>query len=371
MEVMIVFMVLLVFGKFLIHNRNISGWILFVVISAIGFFIMPNMIFPFGIIIIWMFFEVVSGDEMIRIRLLLKDLTIAVICVIILTFLLYLPVLTVTGYNNIQGPLLFQEPSNIIRLPSLDYFIMLFQSLKFNWIYWNMQITFFITLLLITGFFFSIFFHRKISCYRVPIIISVPILLSLVIVAQWFVLKNNVFSIRRGWLFLLPLYLGVSSAGLTYVGKLIKLKKAKHRALLLNLFPLFIALILSFNVIRSQSVYYSNEAGALRDVEEVSLFMKDHLKNGDSVVAFCPSNYPLLYYFDQYNISTDFIEFSPINSAQRVFIVVNERWFDGDAKDTLTSILKKINRELKKANFSSPQLLKQFNFSKIYGIVRI
>jgi hypothetical protein len=331
-----------------------------VTVSAIGFFTMPNMLYPFGIVVSWMVIEVAFGHAEMQYRRIAKDLIVSVATTLIIVMLLYIPAFTISGDKIIFWMNRFKTTGNI-----QTFIIGLLSSLESLWIYWNHEIPNIIKWLLITGFFCSVLSHKRVASHGVPVLLGVWAFLIPCLLIQ------KVIPPGRVWLYLLPVYFALSSAGFVHLVKLATIKGTRYQTVLFNLIPLILSMFLSYHQVHTRSVYYLNEAGGLRNVEGITRFLKDFLKDGDSIVTYSPSNYPLLYYFDRHNIPTRFIESSPINTARRVLLIVNERWFHGSGGDILDAMVSKIDRELKKGKFNRPYLLRKFSFSSIYIIERL
>jgi hypothetical protein len=117
---------------------------------------------------------------------------------------------------------------------------------------------------------------------------------------------------------------------------------------------------LSFNIIQSKSINYSIVTGTLRDGEEISLFLKDHLKPGDCVVAPLPSYHPLYYYFKLYDIPVYYLETDPL-SSQRMIIVVNTPY-----NQNVDQII--IENGLPKERLSIPENIQAYESAALYEV---
>jgi hypothetical protein len=168
----------------------------------------------------------------------------------------------------------------------------------------------------------------------------------------------------RHWLFLLPIYIGIASAGVAFLIRLIGLKViTKYRHILFASFSVLTSLWLCLCIVSSQSVYYSEDTGTLRDAEDITFYIKQKLKPDDRILANCPSDSPLLYYFNLHNVSSKFLFDSPATGG-RIFIVVNL-----PAKQTLGRIIG--NEKVVKDNYSTPRLIKKYEFANLYVMNRI
>ncbi len=357
----IIFMVLLFMGRFLLRKNSLSVWILFIGISSAGFYVMPNMVYPFGIVVCWIVIEALSGNVVIERKILLRNFTISLLIVMVAVCLLYVPVFAVSGDQVVFWMNRFKIKSTLA-----SYVQGLYYSLHPVWSYWNYGIPTGLNHMLLVGFLLSLFCHKRVADHTTPMMIPIVLFLIPCLFFQ------KVIPPRRVWLFLLPLYLMTASAGIYYgIGWILR-KKQKDPALVFNCVPTLIVVLLSMYAVIAKPAVYSNEGGSLRSADQITLHLRSYLKKGDRVVAYSPSNYPLLYYFVKYNLSTDYIVSNPIKTAHRVILIVNDFFSSGNEKDALDGILSQIESQLKAGTFDHrPRLLKKYDGSSIYVIERM
>ncbi len=87
------FFLILALGAYLIRNNNLAGWHLFAILSAFGFYTIPIMLWPYGIVITWIMLSIIFKDTHIKRSYLLKNLFISIAVTVLLTFILYSPVI--------------------------------------------------------------------------------------------------------------------------------------------------------------------------------------------------------------------------------------------------------------------------------------
>lgn len=333
-------------AKYLINNKNSFAWLLFAILSILGFYTKPIMLYSFGIVIIWLLASIVFRDTKLTHIYLFKNLIISLIITFISTFILYLPVLL--------GSLIKQTTINKnIKLSWSDFITVFPSSMHQIWSQWNRDIPIVISILLIIGFFTSLIFHKKITNYKIPIILAAFTWLTFLLLIQRTILPEH------GWLFLLPLFIVVSSAGIIFLLGLVFSKMRNYKSLVFSIIALILSIGLGFTVFFSQSIFYSNEKETLRDAEEITIMLKYHLKSGDRIVASPPSDLPLVYYFNKHNISTDYLLYTDFYSSTRVFIIENK-----SIKQTINDVLKYHNLSL--TGFSKPELFSEFASAYIY-----
>ncbi len=357
--VCLIFLVILCLSVYLKQNRNLLVWCLFATISALGFYTIPIMLYPFGIVMTWLFLHYILKGRNKDKNIILKDLLICLAGVTLLTIVLYIPVFMESGFKSVFA-------NRFVTSKSFSYFFKEFpHSLYLVWQQWNRDIPTGISVALLIGFFTSLFVHKKIARHRISIILPVLIFLLPVLVIQ------RVVPYSRVWLFLLFLYIGVSSAGLWYIVGLIKLGDTSAKIMVYTAFALILSVSMGLNVVYTQSVYYSEETGILTDAEQITVYLKDYLQPGDRVFAVGPADFPLLYYFEKYNISNNYL-FSDTAAADRILVITNksgqtvEEIFN--TGQTAKGILNLGEFPLNK--YSGAELVRNFKYAGLYQLIR-
>lgn len=344
----LLFLLILALAKYLKQNRNPAAWLIFVILSTIGFYTIPIMLCPFSIVVTWFFLSIIFKDTQPSRLALLKDLLIALVFVAILTFALYIPVFMFSpfalGYDN----------KFIVRQSLLNFLQKFMPFLHSVWDAWNRDLPILAKFFLAIGFFSSLVNHKRLTSDRIPLFLAAAICCL-----PFFIIPQAVFS-RRIWLFMLPLYLGLASSGLTY--PLVYMKKAKITKSISTIYTLFAVILtfyLSFNVINSTSIYNRDGQGSFRDVERITAFFRTYLRKGDKVVSVCPADVPLVYYFNLYGISSEYLD-ENLDSGDngRIFVVVKK----GHA---LEYVLK---RKGLVGVYRSSKIILEYDSAKVYEI---
>jgi len=341
-------MTILVLVKYLSCKHNLFAWLLLAVFSALGFYTNPNMFYPFGVVMTWFLLSFVFKDTKFSRIYLFKKVFLFLITTIILTFILYTPIMIRSGLKSIINNKFVES------LPWWHAFSLLPSSVNLIWNQWNRDIPTMISIFFVIGFIMSLLLHKKIANYKVPIISAV-----FIYCIPLFLLQRNIPS-GPVWLFLLPICIILSSAGITFLLGLILLKIKNYKSIIFPILSLILSIGLGILVFCSQSVCYSNKAGTLQDAEEIAIVLEDHLKAGDKVLSKSPSDAILIYYFKKHNISVDYFDLSSdLSSSKHVFIVVNKN--SGQKLDEIfdscgSSVLL----------YSNPKLFKEYESAYIY-----
>lgn len=340
------FLAILILAKLFLKRNSIAIGILLIILGAIGLYTIPTFLYPLGITITWIVLSIIfKNTNFIEKKSLARALFIYLILMAIITFILYLPIILRGDLNALIG-------NPWIEKKSWSYFLSnLPGHLQETWVAWNIDIPTYFSLFLGICFFVSIAFHRNIATDKIPLPIPTILFLSLMLSYQ------RVIPFVRVWSFLLPLYFVLSSAGVSYLLSRIKIKETQN-SLMFSSLSVFLALGLSLNVFRSQSVYYSEQTGTMLDSEKITLFLKDQLSSNRGVLSIAPVSNPLRYYFKQHNISLDYIN-EDLPNKEQLFVVVKK-----SSNIPLTTHFKKNYLSLEE--YHEPKLIREFIDGEVY-----
>jgi len=342
------FLLIWALAKFLLQERNLAGVILWAILSSLGFYTIPIMLYPFGMVMIWMLLLILFHDAGQPRGRRWKDFFAAVVLTVVMTFILYVPVFIAVGLRPVianadVAPLSWDR--FIERIPS---------ALSALWHQWNRDIPRAVEFLFIIGFVTSLILHKRSAAHRIPIVLAVVIWCVPVLMVQ------RVIPFERVWLFLLPLFFILASSGLSYIYCLINSQIGKARPIFFTTLIVVVSGWMGINAIRSQSVYYSEE-GAFRDAEDIVLFLKERLEPQDSVVAGFNAA-PLEYYFMAHEVPVQYL--ADADESIRVWTAVN-----GAPAERLNDIL--ALHGVSRTDFTKPRLIKKFDFAELYQMDRI
>ena len=343
----LIFLLILALATYLKQSRNSAAWLLFTILSALGFYTIPIMLYPFGIVIMWLFLSIIFKDTNLCRNHLLKDLFIFSIITALLAFMLYAPVFAISGLESVIA-------NPYVTPKSWSYFIAKFpDSLGSLWNFWNRDVPSAISFLLVIGFFISLVFHKRLSIHRIPIILAVAIWCIPVLIA------HRVVPYARVWLFLLPLYIGLSSAGVSYLLRPFESKFSKYFSVSVAILAITISLWMSLSFVKPP--YYSDK---ILDNEPITIFLKDYLQPGDRVLDTAARESPdpsLIYYFRRYDVPVKFL-ISDLDSSQRILVIANER---------IQPLEELLNKEGVSVNdYGLPKLIQRYKVVSLYELNR-
>ena len=348
------FLLLLMLAWGLKQSNNRAGWCLFAVVGALGFLTIPTMLYPFGIVVVWLL-SVALRDTGADRRAVFRRLLIAVGVAALLTAELYLPLLLVSGWRRLLAN------GYVASLPLNGAYVQQFRAnLLASWITWNRDLPGAVTWAEVVGVVVSLLAHRRITRDRVPwpaaiLAWALPALLA-----------QRVLPLARVWLFLLPVYLTLAAAGLVFLARAAWARLARGRLGPLGR-PAFAAgaLLLAgglgYGVLAASSIYADNPSG--RSALAVTAFLQRTLRLGDGVVAQAPDNYEILYYaWDQGTPLDPYLawpgKYFDWRPQQRAFVVVTAGEY------TLKAVL--ANVQFPSARFSPPRVVARYDATTIY-----
>ena len=335
-------------GAYLKHKKNLAVWLLLILLSALGFYTIPIMLYPVGALFTWLFFSALLKDigEAYTRTGMIKYLVFAGLGIILLTFLFYLPAIRYSGLKAVLGN------DYIIRSNWNEYI----QILSSRWFdlkkEWNLDIPAAGSILLVVGFLLSILLNRQITSDKIPVQLAALVFIAV----ELSIHRPNPWS--RIWQSILPLYLIWGAAGWLAPLEHLKQKYTWKINPARVLAAAGVLLLVSASVSRSLA-YYPGLQPQPEEVEQTVIFLKDRLQNDDIVLMEPPRDVPIEYYARLYEIPSEV--FNRARPFKRVFIIV-----DRDSKQTLDSVFAYNGSETYFYRLDTLQMIGQFRELDIY-----
>lgn len=313
--VCLIFVALISLAAYAVRTQNWTAWFCLAIVSALGLYTIPIMLYPFGGIVIWLLLCMVIGDARFNSWGSVTGLISAVGLTVFVTTELYSPVLAVSGPKALFANKWVAASPLHIFLRGLPV------SLASTWQGWNRGVPSIVAMALAAAFFVSLLRHRRCSKFPVPIVLALILWVLPVISIQ------RVVPFERVWLFALPLYFIASAAGVATVTAPLDRFRLRQAVILVGI---AVSLVLGIRALLSNSIYLSNEG---RDLDSLALYLKGRLAPGDSVVVVPPSDGPMLYYFQKEGVPSSYLN---AEKPDRKLLVVNE--VSGDTVQKLLSV---------------------------------
>lgn len=327
-------------------QKNRFAWLSVVILSALGFYTIPIMLFPFGALYIWLFISCLLDDTRSYDNKwdFLKYWLGSGISVAILTIILYAPII-IYSFNRFFG-------NGFIAPVEWDIFpITIWTRLRNTWIEWTMSVPLWIVFLGVLGFFIALVFHKKFTRQKFsPQIAFIAWIVILVLVRRPDMLP-------RFWLFLAAPLLIWSAAGIVESLKRLPLTVGKNW----NPARIFVTIIFAFVLAQSLWTIPSLPAHWQKkdNTEKAVLYLKDFVHQNDLVTTSTARLPALRYYFNYHDLPRGLIRQS--GKFQRAFILV-----DVQSGETLDSVAPKLGFDIPAIDMDTAKVLVQLDDLTIY-----
>lgn len=279
-------LVLLALAFYLVEKRNTAGWLAFMLVSALGFYTVPVMLYSFGTAMAWIGLSAWTGRAQLayRGRQFLKYFILSGVGTLVLTGILYTPVIYRSGWRSLFA-------NTFIRSYSWGDFLNLLTSewaQNFFMVGWVDKISLPVVGLMVVGLAAGLIFHKKISAHKVSAPVVMFVWVAVMIALQRPELLSKIF------LGLVPIVALTIAAGwfaiLHWIPKIGKINPAPIAALLVTL-----ALMVGIYQLARPNLPYltSNVQG---NIEQTVLFIKARYQPGEIVIATFPDDPQVWYY---------------------------------------------------------------------------
>ncbi len=354
------FLLLLILAIFLKQQRNLAAWALFVLCATLGFYTIPIMLYPFGIVLLWLLLSLLTNDIAVDGWRMFKDLLLAGVAVVVLTTMLYAPALAVTGIGSLV------KNEYVTAQPWGEFLDGILPRIAQTWRIWHKNIPAVIAWILGLGVLVSVLTHlpplRKttLPTDRPQTITHAPhrvhLLLPIVLWIVPLVLIQRVVPYTRVWLFLLPLYAGLAATGCVFLLQFLVKQARIPLSVVSSVLTIIFAIAISSNVIKTRSVFFMPPQTSDHSFAEATHFLKEQLAPDDRVY---PVGKILPYYFLQEDMPLSHFQ-QELTTTNRLFLIVDQKYsfqaalqefLDSEGMETASpAIMQPLNELLKQTN---------------------
>jgi 4-amino-4-deoxy-L-arabinose transferase-like glycosyltransferase len=273
---------------------------------ALGFFTIPTMALPAGGIYLWIFGETLLRREKrgaVYLRWFASGLVSG-----LLTFLLYLPVLLVSGWRKLLAN------SFVVPVEREVYFSkVLWRQLSATWDLWNLDTPLALSLLLVLGIVLSLAFSRWNAATRLHL--AAPMLLWITLYV--FLRRPNAFD--RFWAFLLAPAMLWAAAGWLATASPLRLGRFRASDLLSA------ASVLALVIVAATSLPSIPEKwNKVSNIEAMAIELQPGLQDGDMVLIGYPNDTPLWYYLSRLGVDDSAWQARP--DFERAFVLISTNY---------------------------------------------
>lgn len=296
-------------GDVVRKEKNLFAWGLISLFSALGFYSVPVMLFPFGVLFVWLFMEnQASSDRPYRTKWeFICHWLAAGLETAFLTVLFYLPIMIYTGPQK-----LFAN-GFVAPLPWADLAETLSHRFAETWAEWTFRLPPAVILLLAAGWTSSLVLHRRLSGTRIPLQLAALLWIVVLLIVQ----RPNAWS--KVWVFLQPLMLIWAAAGTLGLLRNIRLNFRRGVPLAAVIFGLA---LLSGMWRAARLAPELLELWAARgDEERAVMFVQSQLQEGDLILVAPPDDAPVWYYAELHGIPD--VHFDIEIAFERALTLVN------------------------------------------------
>ncbi len=315
-----------IFGYYLLKRKNRFIWLCLILTTVIGFFTLPMMIYPFGALCLWMFFNA-SWDHFKKTDRSETDLQPysswinfmqyligCGIAVIFLTALCYRPILTHSGFQSMFGNV-FVRP-----LPAADFF----PTLKSRAIDFGNAFTLAMPMLiqgvLLLGNVIAFLSAFRSKDFKFPLQLS----FILWLVPLWLIQRPNLWP--RALIFLWPFLLIWGAAGIVQIISVLASRLApRHQSLILSCALLLLTAVSAFpQISRTAEI-----AAEVSQHEQAVLEVARDPAIDEVLFAVAPvDDAALWYYADRYDLPKSLFDRNRPFSTVYVYVNPNNDGFE-------------------------------------------
>jgi hypothetical protein len=295
----------------LLHLREQPSkmlWMLIVVVTALGIWTIPVMLFPAGGLGLWFVLSALRNDTSSK-ATDLRSIFVAIVATGVVTAVLYSPIATNGGLGALtRNPFVRASPWPV-------FFEQVSSSIKPIFASWTLGFPVIVAIAIGACAVTGLLNERETTAMRVSIAGSMYVWCAFVL------LMTHRVPFARVWIFLVaPIALFGAHGMMQLLSDITVVRKRLLPRI--GEISVVLAIALAVAVSLSGAVLSSRDTGTFRDAERAAEDLGRQLRPGDRVIAPLPSNAPVAYYFVRQGIDTAYLSSSPRDSAA-VYLIVN------------------------------------------------
>lgn len=319
-------------------------WVLTVLLTALGIWTIPVMLFPAGGLCLWFVLSALRDDTSSKAADLAAVLA-ATVATGVVASVLYAPIAASGGYAALTGNAFVRAS----RWPV--FFAELTSSIKPTLAGWTIGFPVIVAIALGACAVIGLFGERTTTDPRVPIAGTMYVWCAIVLI------MTHRAPFARVWIFWVAPIALYAAHGIVQL--LSDLGVARERLLLrAGTVSVVLTSVLSVAVVLSGAVASSRDTGTFRDAERAAKDLLTRLRPGDRVIAPLPSNAPLAYYFIRLGVDTTYLSSTERDSAS-VYLIVNT----DEGRTLRTELHNSLMRSVSRA-----RLVARYPSAKIYRL---
>lgn len=334
----------------IIHEKhNAVRYALLSGLSALIVYTIPTGIYALSGIWLWIVWHRVQATDRTQWRVEIGRIIGYGLLSILMALVLYTPVFIVTGLSSVTG-------NTYVTAQALpDFLSDLGEMLLRTFQQWHAPLGLPMMILSLIGIIAAMIFRDENSKAS-----RIPLLLLIIVCGLLLVSIQRVAPFRRVWLFLLPLYFGMSAAGWWYL--LTKRLPVRYAQMLL----MGAIVVYGAAVHVTRSPYLSIETGTFRDAEAVIETLAPQLDSDTDkrIIYEHPSGESLVFYARLQGLSRNYLGQGGLTNATEVYVVLNTEY-----PQTIDSVFR-VNR-LNQADYTNGEHIATLPLAEIYRFTRL
>jgi hypothetical protein len=285
-----IFFLIWAFAIYLKKKNNLLAWLLFILISALGFFTLPMTLYAFGTVIGWLFVSWLLSDVSSEYPrwVFLRSLFLSGLAVVILTLLLYTPIFLNNGFGALFSNSIIQGMKvDNLNLLSED----LFSRVGRAWSAWHTGFSPWVGYLSLFGVSWAWLRFRKISPHTISTLgLGLLWILALLVIQM-------VVGWVRIWFFLAPIYFLYAFAGwVDIIDQLSKLISKKNYPWVAAGLVTLLLLVSSADWWFTDSRYDQLLKGSKPHTQLAAEFIAESSQETDLITVISPDS-PIIWYY--------------------------------------------------------------------------
>jgi hypothetical protein len=307
----VLFLLLILVSAYVKDRRNTIAWSILVLISALGLYANPTMVYPIAVVFCWLVIcSLLNRIDPKYGRHIYLYLSLSALSIVLIAGLLYLPIIVYSGIQALIG-------NNVIAsLNWTDFYESVPARIRNTWSEWIGDLHAYLRTVGLFGLAASAVFppirRSGLFLFLAAAALSIGTILLVQRVAPW----------PRIWLFLLPIVVIWAVAGLIGFFRFIFSKFRAGDSFLTLLIALAVVFILSAGMVRSFG-YFSTKSNLTGEVESSAVFLSGFLQEGDVVISTSPDTVVLKYYLQRHEIEPEYLEIADSKPFRRAIVLVN------------------------------------------------
>jgi 4-amino-4-deoxy-L-arabinose transferase-like glycosyltransferase len=333
----------------ILERPSVPGALAFGVAGGVGLATIPVMILPLGGIAAWLGLSALARARRDR-WALLGATALGTLAALAAAIPIYFP----AAFRHGAGSIL--DNKWIAPMSFARWRAAMPHRLAETWEFWTRDLTIVVSFLLLAGFAVAMIGHKGVTS-RQRWMPPIPLPLAVVVWCAAFVLGRRVVPYSAVWLILLPLFLGVGAAGLTWLAGRIRPRLPWRE--IAPVAAVAVAAALALATVTSHGVERSRQTGKYAAAEPITLLLKPRLVRGDRLIALSAAQALLEYYFRIHHVPARYLHAS-LSERGTIYVAVDPE--NGRTVNDFLPLIERNNIEV-----GPPRLVARYADGELYA----